>query len=67
MLKKLKGALVALPAVAMSSAALAGDFGTGVVAVIDEQKPDMILIGVAVLGIVVLIAAIGWAVRASRK
>lgn len=42
-------------------------FATGVTAAIDDSKADMILIGVAVLAVVVLVAAIGWASRATRK
>jgi hypothetical protein len=39
----------------------------GVTTYISGANTDMVTIGVAVLGVLVIIAAIGWTVRAMRK
>lgn len=42
-------------------------FGTAVTGTIDDTKADVILIGVAVLAVIVIIAAISWVSRALNK
>ena len=64
---KVRGALVAVPAAAMSGAAFAGDFATGITGTIDDTKADILLVGLAVLAVIVLIAAIGWVSRSVKK
>lgn len=74
MLTKFRGYGAALVALAMSaffgaSNALAQGtgFATAVTGTVDEAKADIILIGVAILAVIVLIAAIAWVSRAIKK
>lgn len=59
--------LVALAPASLFAPMAHAQFAAGVTGAIDDSKADMILIGVAVLAVVVLVAAIGWASRAARK
>jgi hypothetical protein len=61
-------ALVAALSVIAAPAAFAdGTFSTGVVTAITSAQTDVTTIGVAVLAVIVLVCAIGWAGRAMKK
>lgn len=56
-----------LAVTANNAMAQASGFGAAVTGTIDDTKADVVLIGVAVLAVIVLIAAIAWVSRAINK
>jgi hypothetical protein len=73
MLKKVKGKLVAVSSgasLALFGAQMAMAQGTGfaaaVTGTVDDAKSDVTTVGIAVLGVAVLIACIAWIRRAAK-
>jgi len=74
MLKKVKGKLVAVSSGAslavfgaqMAMAQSGTGFGAAVTSTIDDAKGDVTTVGIAVLGVCVLIACIAWIRRAAK-